>query len=109
MLKLTSIASNTCWYGKFPWYFPYFLHSCSFNSSIDFYIITDNQSQIDDKPENVKIISKWGIKAGLNFTPDINTQLFNKRAGAVGFDNAMVEMYSVASDRWFDYMGIVRK
>ncbi|SNR60590.1 hypothetical protein [Flavobacterium sp. ov086] len=53
--------------------------------------------------------AKWGIKAGLNFAPDVYTQLFSKRAGAVGFDKAMVEMYSVASDRWFDYMGTVRK
>lgn len=53
--------------------------------------------------------AKWVIKAGLNFAPDVYTQLFSKRAGAVGFDNAMVEMYSVASDRWIDYMGAVRK
>jgi len=58
MLKLTSIASITCWYGKFPWYFPYFLHSCSFNPTVDFYIITDNKNKIDNKPENVKIIYK---------------------------------------------------
>lgn len=58
MPKLTSIASITCWYGKFPWYFPYFLHSCSFNPTVDFYIITDNKNKIDNKPENVKIIYK---------------------------------------------------
>ncbi|MDR7370785.1 DUF6625 family protein [Flavobacterium aquidurense] len=58
MSKLTSIASITCWYGKFPWYLPYFLHSCSFNPTVDFYIITDNQTRIDNKPDNVKIIYK---------------------------------------------------
>lgn len=58
MPKLTSIASLTCWYGKYPWYFPYFLHSCSFNPSIDFYIITDNREKIEDKPQNVKIVFK---------------------------------------------------
>ena len=58
MPKLTSIASITCWYGKFPWCFPYFLHSCSFNPTVDFYIITDNKNKIDNKPENVKIIYK---------------------------------------------------
>ena len=56
MLKLTSIASTIWWYGEPPGYFPYFLHSCSFNPSVDFYIITDNQTQIDDKPDNLKII-----------------------------------------------------
>lgn len=58
MYKLTSIASITCWYGEYPWYFPYFLHSCSFNPTVDFHIITDNQTQLDDKPDNVKIIYK---------------------------------------------------
>jgi len=53
--------------------------------------------------------AKWGIKIGLNYAPEVYTQLFSKRAGAIGFDNAMVEMYAVASDRWFDYMGTVRK
>lgn len=53
--------------------------------------------------------AKWGIKAGLELAPRAYTELFSKRAGAVGFDNAMVEMYSVASDRWFEYMGTVRK
>lgn len=58
MSKLTSIACITCWYGNYPWYFPYFLHSCSFNPTVDFYIITDNQTQIDNRPNNVKIIYK---------------------------------------------------
>lgn len=58
MPKFSSIASLTCWYGEYPWYFPYFLHSCSYNPSVDFYIISDNQIQIDNKPDNVKIIYK---------------------------------------------------
>ncbi|SNR60573.1 DUF6625 family protein [Flavobacterium sp. ov086] len=58
MVKLTTIASLTCWYGKYPWYLPYFLHSCSFNPTVDFYIITDNRDKVDNKPENVKIIHK---------------------------------------------------
>ncbi|TPG41817.1 DUF6625 family protein [Flavobacterium pectinovorum] len=58
MLKFTSVASITCWYGKYPWYLPYFLHSCSFNPTVDFYIITDNSSKIENKPDNVKIIYK---------------------------------------------------
>lgn len=50
-----SIAILTCWYGPYPWYFPYFLHSCSFNTSIDFIIITDNKEGINNLPLNVKI------------------------------------------------------
>lgn len=55
-MKLSSLAIMTCWYGNFPWYFPYFIHSCSFNPTVDFLIITDNEEQIPNKPENVKVI-----------------------------------------------------
>jgi hypothetical protein len=41
-----------------PWYFPYFIHSCSYNPTIDFIIITGNTDTIPSKPDNVKIIYK---------------------------------------------------
>lgn len=52
------IAILVCWYGPYPWYFPYFIHSCSFNPTIDFYIITDNEQLIYRKPGNVTILHK---------------------------------------------------
>jgi len=55
---MKSIAVLTCWYGPYPWYLPYFIHSCSFNPSVDFIIITDNTEQIPDKPGNITIINK---------------------------------------------------
>ncbi|WP_276378961.1 DUF6625 family protein [Flavobacterium sp. H4147] len=55
---MKSIAVITCWYGEYPWYFPYFIHSCAFNPSIDFYIITDNLETILRKPDNVIIVLK---------------------------------------------------
>jgi hypothetical protein len=58
MKEEKSIAIVTCWYGKYPWYFPYFIHSCSYNPTVDFIIITDNQDTISNKPENVKIVYK---------------------------------------------------
>ena len=54
MLKTLGII--TCWYGPYPWYFPYFVHSCGYNPTVDFIIITDNIESIPNKPENVKII-----------------------------------------------------
>lgn len=48
----------TCWYGPYPWYFTYFVHSCRFNLSVNFVIITDNQEKIENKPTNLKIIIK---------------------------------------------------
>jgi hypothetical protein len=53
-----SILVMTCWYGKYPWYLPYYLHSCTFNPSIDFIIITDNEKHPENLPENVKIINR---------------------------------------------------
>ncbi|WP_301922663.1 DUF6625 family protein [Ferruginibacter sp.] len=52
------IAILTCWYGVYPWYFPYFIHSCNSNKTIDFFILTDNQQRIPNKPVNVKILHK---------------------------------------------------
>lgn len=73
-----SVIIITCYFGKFPWYFSYFLHSCLYNPSIDFFIITDNRTAILDKPQNVKIVYKTldDIKATasekLGFTVNIN-------------------------------------
>lgn len=58
MILQNKIAILTCWYGPFPWYFSYFIHSCSYNPTIDFYIITDNQEPILNKPKNIKIIHR---------------------------------------------------
>lgn len=55
--KNNSIVFITFYIGNWPWYFPYFLHSCRYNSSVDFYIYTDNFIESDGIPKNVKIIS----------------------------------------------------
>jgi hypothetical protein len=52
------IAILICWYGPFPWYFSYFLHSCSYNPTIDFYIITDNNEVIQSKPKNITFVNR---------------------------------------------------
>lgn len=57
-MELHQIAILICWYGSYPWYFPYFIHSCTFNQTIDFFIFTDNKDCIPNKPSNVKIIDK---------------------------------------------------
>jgi hypothetical protein len=51
-----SIALLVCHFGAYPWYLPYFIHSCKFNPTIDFYIITDTVEPIPHKPDNVKIV-----------------------------------------------------
>lgn len=55
MNKDRSIIILICYYGEFPWYFKYFLHSCKYNKDIDYYIFTDNDYQYE-LPENVTII-----------------------------------------------------
>lgn len=57
-MKLKSIAIIACWYGEYPWYFSYFIHSCRYNATIDFYLVTDNSDIIPNKPDNVIIINK---------------------------------------------------
>lgn len=52
-----SIALMTCWYGDYPWYFPYFIKSCIHNPTIDFIIVTGNTQEIPDKPSNVIIVN----------------------------------------------------
>jgi len=49
------IAFFIVYLGNYPWYFPYFLHSCRYNPTVDFLIFTDNKAKLD-LPPNVKII-----------------------------------------------------
>lgn len=51
------IAIIICYFGKFPWYFDLFLHSASFNKSIDFIIITDSVKP-PYCPSNVKFLNR---------------------------------------------------
>lgn len=53
MLK---IAIITAYFGKLPAYFSIWLKSCKENTNIDFYVVTDQKIDIDNLPENVKIL-----------------------------------------------------
>lgn len=75
-----SIAVLTCWYGDYPWYFPYFIHSCKFNPTVDFIIFTDNEEPIQNKPQNIKIIYKT--------IEDIKSLAFDKLGFEVNIDYA---------------------
>jgi hypothetical protein len=55
-MNSSSIAFLICWQGNYPWYFPYFLHSCRYNPTVDFYIFTSNTDAKLDLPANVRII-----------------------------------------------------
>jgi hypothetical protein len=50
---MKKIAVITCYFGTLPWYFEYFLHSCGFNPTIDFFIFTNSNQKFINKPENV--------------------------------------------------------
>lgn len=57
MKKVNSIAIIICYIGKLPWYFDYYVHSCKYNLSIDFYIITDSTyAKEKNLSPNVKLI-----------------------------------------------------
>lgn len=49
-----SIALVYCYFGKLPWYFQWFTNSCGYNSTVDFYIYTDQPSPAM-LPGNVKV------------------------------------------------------
>lgn len=53
----STIAIIICYIGKLPWYFSYFLHTCKYNSSIDFFVITDNAMINGLLPANVRVIN----------------------------------------------------
>lgn len=79
-MPVHKIAMLTCWYGPYPWYLPYFIHSCIFNPTIDFYIITDNSEIVPNNPKNVIIIFKT--------IEDIKTLASKKLGFRVVIDNA---------------------
>ena len=71
------------YYGKFPWYFCYFLHSCKFNPTIDFYIITDiswdrklppNVNFINNTIDDIKEVAsqKLGFKVNIDHPYKLN-------------------------------------
>jgi hypothetical protein len=39
-----------------PWYFEYFVHSCSYNPTVDFIIINDDDTYVKTLPANVKLV-----------------------------------------------------
>src|ERR1700749_1342716 len=53
-----SIAVIIPYFGKVPWYFNFFIHSCARNKSVQFFIIADEIVNNDNIPNNVVIINK---------------------------------------------------
>jgi hypothetical protein len=56
MINNKNIALITCFIGKLPWYFEYFIHSCKHNSTVDFFIHADDITYSKTLPDNVKLI-----------------------------------------------------
>lgn len=71
------IAVVICFMGKMPWYFRYFAHTCGYNSTVDFFIITDHLIK-QQLPSNVKPVYKT--------LSDINTLASKKLGFEVNID-----------------------
>lgn len=56
MKQNKSLALLICYYGRFPWYFDYFIHSCKYNPTVDFLIVTDI-AWLKPLPANVKLLN----------------------------------------------------
>jgi hypothetical protein len=54
--KEGSVAIVVCYIGKLPWYFIYFIHSCKYNTTVDFIIVTDDEAYTFKVPINVKLV-----------------------------------------------------
>lgn len=83
MNKYNRIVFIIPYMGEFPWYFPYFLHSCKSNPSIDFIILTDNKIELPNIPLNVKF-KNYSLN---NFALDASKSL--------GFDVALEHGYKL--------------
>ena len=55
-MDLPRIVFIIIYMGRLPWYFPYFLHSCRYNPTVDFLIFTDNNDTNLELSINVKMI-----------------------------------------------------
>jgi len=55
--KHKSLIIIVFFFGNLPWYYPYFLHSCIYNPTIDFLIVTDN-NLTDKLPKNIYWLKK---------------------------------------------------
>ena len=53
--SMQSIVLINCYFGEFPWYFPFFIKSCATNPTIDFIVFSD-ALYADELPKNVRII-----------------------------------------------------
>jgi hypothetical protein len=78
-----SIAFIVCYLGKLPWYFNYFVHSCKYNPTVDFYIITDDEAYAHPLPGNVKLVYKT--------LPEINLAVTKK----LGFEVNITHGYKL--------------
>jgi hypothetical protein len=52
---MQNILLINCYFGRFPWYFPFYIKSCSTNTTVDFIIFSD-ALYTDTLPGNVRII-----------------------------------------------------
>jgi hypothetical protein len=55
ILDMKKIVLINCYFGKFPWYFDFFLKSCATNPTVDFLIFSDADYK-ESLPANVKIV-----------------------------------------------------
>ena len=54
---MKSICLISVFFGPFPWYLNYFLHTCKNNPSIQFLIFSDKSKNDLEFPENVTLIN----------------------------------------------------
>ncbi|HVM86884.1 MAG TPA: DUF6625 family protein [Puia sp.] len=73
-----TIAIIVCYFGRLPWYFKFFLFSCSYNQTVDFFIVTDDSSYNNQFPSNVhavyRTLGEINKMASLKFDLDVKIE-----------------------------------
>lgn len=55
---MTKLVILVCNLGKLPWYFEYFKHSCKYNPTVDFVVVSDDATYRGSLPANVRLVYK---------------------------------------------------
>jgi len=100
-----SIAILICYFGRFPWYFDYFINSCGFNPTVDFIVVTDNKEYMEPLPGNVNFIFMTMEKLNMRMSSKLGLSINIKHPYKIcDFKPALGLIFSDLLEK-YDYWG----
>lgn len=70
--KQNSLAIIVAYLGSLPWYYKYFIHTCKYNPTVDFFLLLDQPVDKSLLPVNVKVIVKNFDEINALFSQGLN-------------------------------------